>query len=204
MRDGQNIRELVELQPDYIGFIFYPKSKRFVGDGWNQSFAQFIPENIKKTGVFVDSTFEDIKANTERYRLDAIQLHGNESGEFCQKVKGLEVEVTKAFPIKDSSDFGHMAEYSEVTDYFLFDTKTDLYGGSGKKFDWNILNNYTQNKKFFLSGGISVDDAETLLSLNHPSVYCIDINSRFETEPGLKNISQVNQFIKTIRNGISS
>ncbi len=204
MRDSQNIGELVKLQPDYIGFIFYPKSKRFVGNEWNNSIARNIPENIKKTGVFVNSSFEEIETKVSIFHLNAVQLHGDESIELCLKVKELEVEVIKAFPILIPSDFEQTNKYVDAVDFFLFDTKTEAYGGSGKKFDWNILSNYNQQKQFFLSGGISVNDAETISKLQHPSLYCLDINSKFETVPGLKDITQVNQFIKTIRNGISS
>ncbi|WP_423148053.1 phosphoribosylanthranilate isomerase [Rubrolithibacter danxiaensis] len=198
MREVNNIRELTSLQPDYIGFIFYPKSKRFVQET-DPGFLQEIPTKIKKTGVFVNAALDEILDKIKRYRLQAVQLHGDESPAFCQKLKEQNVEVIKAFGIDEAFDFEVLNQYELFTDYFLFDTKTSAYGGSGKVFNWEVLNNYKLGKAYFLSGGLSLQNLAEVKGLNDERIYAVDLNSAFETEPAVKDINKLEQAFKLIK-----
>ena len=150
-------------------------------------------------GVFVNETKENIIETTERFALDFVQLHGNESPEFCEEIGKEGVKVIKAFSIEDSFPIEMVKEYESVCDYFLFDTKTLQYGGSGKKFNWEVLSHYRGNKPFLLSGGISPEDAESIRQFQHPMCIGIDINSKFEISSALKNVGLVKQFINKVR-----
>jgi phosphoribosylanthranilate isomerase len=195
MRQPGNIRELQELKPDYIGFIFYPQSKRFVGTPEPEIFKSISPE-IKKTGVFVNETLDEIADKVIRYNLDAVQLHGRETIGFCRSFRKFmqnmqtnkRVEIIKALGIDAEFDFGSLGEYEDVIDYFLFDTKTPDHGGSGLTFDWSLLEKYRGRKPYFLSGGLSADHIRNITDLKDVRLYGLDLNSRFETEPGLKDI----------------
>ena len=222
MKFTENIQQVANLQPDYLGFIFYEKSKR--------NFEGIIPEfskSIKKTGVFVNEYIEIIISLVEEYRLDAIQLHGDESLEYVADLKNQlkerrtlfldenkqikkkknkhyisenEVELIKVFGIKDEFNFDYLKPYLEVVDFFLFDTKGKERGGNGTKFDWSILKKYPFRKPFFLSGGIGLEDVEAvqeIIKSNLP-IYALDINSKFELKPGLKNINEVKNFKNTL------
>ncbi len=190
MKYPENILELVALQPDYLGFIFWDKSSRyFNGD------LPAIPASIKKVGVFVQEEIEVILAKAEKYNLQAIQLHGNESVVFCtalqEKLKGKRIEIIKVFSVNDTFDFQELKPFETVCDYFLFDTKGKLPGGNGNTFDWYVLEKYPSQKPFFLSGGISLDEVESIkeiLNTNLP-IHALDLNSKFEIEPGLKDIT---------------
>ena len=188
MKFPENILEVGALLPDFIGFIFWEKSSRYF-DGE----IPMLPKSIKKVGVFVDESFEIIVSKIEKYNLDCIQLHGNESIEFCKKLKELPIEIIKVFSIKDNFDFEILNEFESVCDYFLFDTKGELPGGNGTTFDWNLLKKYPSNKHFFLSGGIGIEEINLLKDMNLP-IYDIDLNSKFETEPGLKNTKLLKSF----------
>ena len=189
MKYPDNILEVGALLPDYMGFIFYEKSARY--------FDGTIPElikTIKKTGVFVNATVDYIMSKVNKYHLQAVQLHGNESVEFCQELKkkidakiDAKVEIIKVFSVGEDFDFDLLSPFEKLCDYFLFDTKGKLPGGNGTAFDWQILENYKSEKPFFLSGGIGIDDIPIIKNLKLP-IYAIDINSKFETEPGLKNV----------------
>jgi phosphoribosylanthranilate isomerase len=198
MRDVKNIRQLVEIQPDYIGFIFYPGSKRYA-EPLDDRFLDTLPSNIKKTGVFVDAAYDEISTVVERYELDAVQLHGTESPELCGLLQQSGIEVIKAFGIDSTFDFNTLTEFNPVVDYFLFDTKTAQHGGSGQLFDWSILKNYNLDKGYFLSGGLSAEQLSELLKYEDPRLYALDLNSRFELEPGLKNIPQLTSFFNAIK-----
>jgi len=199
MKYEENISDLCSLNPDFIGFIFYPKSKRFVGN-ISQNIFQNIPKGIKKIGVFVNHQyFEEIVSLNKMYSFDYIQLHGDETPEFCRTLEFHGMKIIKAFGITEDFDFSVTEEYSGIADYFLFDTKTSDYGGSGERFNWKKLNEYKGNKKFFLSGGIDDDNIDELLQFNHPMCYSIDINSKFEIKPGFKNIVKIKNFISKIR-----
>ena len=188
MKFPENILKVGALLPDFMGFIFWEKSSRYF-DGEIPR----LPKYIKKVGVFVDESIENIQSKIEKYNLDCIQLHGTESVEFCQKLKELPIEIIKVFSIKDNFNFEILNEFESVCDYFLFDTKGELPGGNGATFDWNLLKKYPSNKPFFLSGGIGIEEIKLLKIMNLP-VYGIDVNSKFETEPGLKNIELLKSF----------
>jgi len=197
MRDAENISELIKLKPDYIGFIFYEKSKRFVTSLPKVE----IPSEIKKVGVFVNETIDEIIEIADKNKLEAIQLHGNESPKYCEELKVLlirNVEIFKAFPIDDNFDFSITEDYQKVCDYLLFDTKGKEYGGNGIKFNWQVLDNYKGELPYLLSGGITKNDVQALLLFlnRQESKKCIgiDINSGFEIEPAMKNIANIKEF----------
>jgi len=205
MKHPHNIQELIEHNPDFVGFIFYAKSLRFVE---TQCIAS-LPETTKKIGVFVNETVEKILEIAKKYNLDGIQLHGKETPEDCKQIQEKGFLTIKAFNVENEQDFEQTKVYEGVVDFFLFDTKTsplnppqgDLkHGGTGVKFDWHILKHYNGNTPFFLSGGICEDDAKEIKNLNLPKLYAVDINSRFEIESGLKDIEKIKRFIKHLRN----
>jgi len=196
MKYPDNIKELSRLPIDYIGFIFYDKSPRYI-NGLAPSGLDIVPQKIKLTGVFVDASLQYIAECITRYGLNAIQLHGNERPDFCKDLNKT-VPLIKAFSIAEARDLIKTKDYEGSCDYFLFDTKTPQHGGSGKKFDWDILNEYKGNTPFFLSGGISIEDVQAIRNIHHPKFYGIDLNSKFEIKPGLKNIQLLEQFIKQL------
>ncbi|KFC61104.1 phosphoribosylanthranilate isomerase [Flavobacterium gilvum] len=187
MKYPDNILEVGSLLPDYMGFIFWPKSARyFNGEIPN------LPKSIKKTGVFVNENTTVIEEKVKKHNLQAVQLHGQESVAFCSELKtkfGTSIEIIKVFSADENFDFSILEPYESVCNYFLFDTKGKLPGGNGTTFDWKILVNYPSTKPFFLSGGIGIEELDSIneiLKTNLP-IYAIDINSKFEIEPGLKN-----------------
>ncbi|UZO79275.1 phosphoribosylanthranilate isomerase [Aquimarina sp. ERC-38] len=239
MKDSENIKAVASLQPDYMGFIFYKKSARnFDGNILD------VPAYIKKVGVFVDATIEFIVEKVKKHQFAAVQLHGNESPEYCKQLKEKlngnlkrpqrfskplgsppnhpktiysnlvketstkpveststePVEVWKVFSIKDEFNFDRLQAYEGIVDYFLFDTKGKEKGGNGYTFDWTVLNKYPSSTPFILSGGIGLDEIDQirlLLKTNLP-IYAIDVNSKLEDEPGLKNIDKVKHFLTNI------
>lgn len=197
MKFPENVLQVAALQPDYLGFIFYPHSPRFVGYEVNESLTELCL-SAKKTGVFVDKDFSTIKNIIQTYQLDAVQLHGNEPAEMCAALKD-KVEVIKAFGVDGHFDFDQLKTYENVVDYFLFDTKTTVYGGSGEAFDWQMLEKYHLNVPFFISGGLSNENIGSVLNFKHPAFYGVDLNSRFEDEPGLKNVQKLEETFDLIR-----
>lgn len=189
MRDNENIEELLLLKPDYVGFIFYEKSKRCVGVVPEVLF----PENVKKVGVFVNESLEIILSRIKDFNLDLVQLHGDESPEFCNDINKV-IPVIKAFGVDEAFDFSILDAFKNGCTYFLFDTKTINRGGSGKSFNWGVLKEYNGEVPFFLSGGISREDIEKIKGFKHPQLHAIDINSCFETEPAFKNIQLIKEF----------
>jgi len=200
MREPHNIDEIVRLQPQWLGFIFYPKSARYVGSALDIDYMDSLPAAIKKVGVFVNEAAETIRDVVERHNLQAVQLHGEESPAVCQKLKAAGLIVLKAFSVDDTFDFDRLLPYEGTCDYYLFDTKGPQYGGNGTTFNWDILKKYAGNTPFFLSGGISPEHASEIKKLDLPLLAGLDINSRFELRPGLKDIPKVTAFIKEIRN----
>jgi len=192
MRDAQNIRDVESLGVDWIGMIFWPKSKRYVAE-----VPSYLPEHLKKVGVFVDSTLDDILQHISDYQLDIIQLHGQESPDFAKALKPH--TIIKAFNIEKADDLLQTEKYEGIADYFLFDTKGKMVGGNGQKFDWSVLTAYQGKTPFLLSGGIGPEDVESVKSFRHPRCIGIDLNSRFESEPGFKDINQLKTFINNIR-----
>ena len=189
MKYPENILEVGQLLPDYLGFIFYEKSSRYF-DGEIPK----IPISIKKVGVFVNASLEEIISKIKKYDLDLIQLHGNESPEFCQNLKKEKIIIIKVFSVDDDFDFNLLEKYEQVCDYYLFDTKGQLHGGNGITFNWQILEKYKSEKPLFLSGGIGIEEIEKIKNLHLP-IYAIDVNSKFEIEPGLKNIELLKNII---------
>ena len=196
MKLTSNIIEVSKINPDYMGFIFWEKSKRFFSGNIPN-----ISENIKKTGVFVDSPINVILNKIKKHDLNAIQLHGDESIDFCKKIKLLtDIEIIKVFKVNDNFNFNKILSFDKVCDYYLFDTKGKLPGGNGFRFDWEILKKYPYKKKFFLSGGIGLLDINNLkkiLKLNLP-IHAIDVNSKFELRNEIKNVNDLSNFKKQL------
>ena len=192
MKYPDNISAVAALQPDYMGFIFYPQSPRFVTE------LDAIEVSALKTGVFVDENEGKVKKLVGKYQLDAIQLHGSESPQFCKLFKG-KVIVIKAFGVDENFDFEKLNEYNDSVDYFLFDTKTSKHGGSGQTFDWKLLDQYKLDTPFLLSGGLSLDNLQELKNIKHPQFYGVDLNSRFEIEPGLKDIDKLKEAFEILK-----
>ena len=223
MKYVENIQQVADLQPDYLGFIFYEKSQR--------NFEGIIPElskSIKKTGVFVNEMIEIVVSLVEEYQLDAVQLHGDESNEYVTELKNQleerrtlfieenkhikkkknkhfisdsKIEIIKVFGIKDEFNFDVLKPYIDVVDYFLFDTKGKERGGNGVQFDWSILEKYPFDTPFFLSGGIGLEDikeVQKILNSDLP-IYGLDVNSKLESKPGLKNINELKRFKNTLK-----
>uniref|UniRef100_UPI0040478E95 phosphoribosylanthranilate isomerase n=1 Tax=Mariniflexile sp. TaxID=1979402 RepID=UPI0040478E95 len=222
MKYQDNIQQVAALQPDYLGFIFYDKSARHFN-----SIIPNLPESIKRVGIFVNANLDEVIEKIKTHNLQAVQLHGDESAEYCEALKKRHsefiseshhenlkqvlidktIEIIKVFSInpdshRDEFNFGVLKPYEGVCDYFLFDTKGKLPGGNGFSFDWNVLNNYPSTKPFFLSGGIGLEEVENLKQFQQSkaSKYCyaIDVNSKFEIEAGLKNIEKLKIFKDTV------
>lgn len=196
MKYPDNMTALSELPVDMMGMIFYSKSARYIGTLDNDKIV--ISANIKRVGVFVNEGIQNILKKARQYDLDFVQLHGNESPDFCKEI-GEFIPVIKAFSIANISDIEHAKAYEGLCTYFLFDTKTPQYGGSGQKFDWKILDTYEGSTPFLLSGGISIADIEAIKNITHVLFHGVDLNSRFEFEAGLKDISLLDKFIKEIK-----
>jgi len=195
MRESLNISAVAALNPDYIGFIFYFKSPRFVGD-LDESEVQSVRDHgIEPVAVFVDASVESVMEKVSRYGFKCIQLHGHETPETCATLKAKGLKVLKAFSIAVFSDLKKTSSYEDCCDFFLFDTKTSLLGGSGCQFDWDLLKEYAGRRPFFLSGGIGPEDAEKVSSFHHPMLFGIDLNSRFETQPALKDAVLLHTFL---------
>jgi len=199
MRDAKNIAALSELPIDYMGFILYPKSQRYVFKT-QDAIRSVLPENVKKTAVSVNLSANLLIDIVSKFKFQAVQVHGKESAEYCNSLRKALPKVTifKAVGVDAQFDFNSLTDYRNEIDFFLFDTKSDVHGGTGKKFSWHVLNNYNLDKPFFLSGGIGLEDAETLKLFNHPECVGFDINSRFEISPALKNIELVKDFVEKI------
>ena len=202
MTNSVNIKLVTEAKPDFIGFIFYPGSPRYVGEDPENGLFQNIPDGIKKTGVFFNEDNHMILDLSGCKGLDMIQLHGAESPESCLQLRSSGLIISKAFHIGENFNFEALIKYLPVCDYFLFDTKTITPGGSGQKFNWGKLGSYTLDKPFFLSGGIGPDDVELIKALENRGLYAVDINSRFETSPGVKDPFLIKKFIDKINTDI--
>lgn len=195
MKYSDNVLEVAALQPDYMGFIFYKGSKRNV-----DTHIPELPSSIKKTGVFVNASIAELVKKTLEFDLQAIQLHGDESVAYIRSIKEIaelnHIEIIKVFSVQDPFDFNILKPFLAAVDYFLFDTKGKERGGNGQKFDWSLLKQYPYDKPFFLSGGISPSDSEALQSIEAAGlpIYAVDINSQFETAPGVKDIDKIKAF----------
>ena len=198
MKYHENIVEISALQPDYLGFIFWEKSIR----NMDIDSIPKIQPNIKKVGVFVDASIDEIRAKVNLFQLDIIQLHGNETIAFCKELKKLNIEIIKVFSINNFFDFSILKDFIPQIDYFLFDTKGKLPGGNGITFDWKILENYPYEKPFFLSGGIGKTEVDAIKDFFQTEVakkcMAIDVNSRFETKPAYKSEIKLRKFKKLL------
>lgn len=215
MRDGQNISDVVAAGADWIGMIFYPKSPRYVT--MTPSLAGIIPDRAadgatigkgkaRLVGVFVDDMAQNIITRVVNYNLDMVQLHGHETPTLIRNLRATldpdihkGIKFVKAISVNTADDFAQCALYEGVVDYFLFDTQCDSVGGSGRHFDWTTLNAYTGGTPFLLSGGIAPEDAAEIKAISHPQMMGVDINSRFETEPGIKDAAKVKAFIQELK-----
>jgi phosphoribosylanthranilate isomerase len=198
MRDADNIRAVEQLPIDWMGFIFYPHSKRYV------TTADYLPERCRRIGVFVDATPEEILEAVERYDLKGIQLHGSESPEFCATLRRAlwpdpGMILLKAFNIGSKADVEATRRYEGLCDYYLFDTPGPSHGGTGRSFDWSLLEAYTGNTPFLLSGGLGPESITKLRTLRHPRWCGVDLNSKFELEPALKNVAVLQEFLGEFR-----
>ncbi len=199
--DLEQLKELNELEIDYTGMIFYPASQRSVINSFSGKEARELNLAVPKVGVFVNDPLEEVFRQVSEYGLDMVQLHGDETAVYCNQVSD-HVKLIKAFRVGETqTEIDRMVkEFEEVCDYYLFDKGSmGIYGGTGKKFDWNVLKDTEINKPFFLSGGIEYEDLEALENFHHPYFYGIDINSRFEITPGMKDMKKVTDFVKRIR-----
>ncbi|ALO16359.1 N-(5'-phosphoribosyl)anthranilate isomerase [Salinivirga cyanobacteriivorans] len=194
----ENIKALPLEDIDFLGFIFYPKSPRNVTIVPDRSFMQ-LTSTHSRTGVFVNAPVSLIIRNVFAYGLNTVQLHGNESPDICKELKEQSLVVIKAFSVSHKFDFQTVEQYESVVDYFLFDTPTKAYGGSGHQFDWSVLKGYNGHVPFFLSGGIGPDDAAQIKAFYHKKFAGIDLNSRFEVRPGVKDSLQLMKFLKEVK-----
>ncbi len=198
MKDLQN-RQLLETLPiDILGFIFYAPSPRYPGNQSADLLAKLTSTGKKKAGVFVDESTRNILNITGKFAFTHVQLHGNEMPDQCVELREAGLKVIKVFRVNTGFDFSATKPYTEVADYFLFDTRAEKPGGTGKKFNWQILENYLYQTPFFLSGGIGPDDAGAVVKLQHPMLYGLDLNSGFEDEPGIKNFEKLQVFLEAI------
>ena len=199
MHDPDNIRSLESLEIDYMGFIFYVRSPRYVmGDAGQINAIR--RSGKKKVGVFVNEEFEKIVDTALNYQLGTVQLHGKESPELCFALRRRGYFIIKAFQIASANDFKLTGKFLDCVDYFLFDTKTDKFGGSGKLFDWSLLQNYKESVPFLLSGGLHINCLHDIKMLNHPQFAGVDINSGFEISPGVKDFEKIKTFINQLNN----
>ncbi|MGV6846335.1 MAG: phosphoribosylanthranilate isomerase [Lutibacter sp.] len=195
MKNHENIKEVLKLKPEFMGFIFYSKSPRYI-----DSIPKLDYRNTKKVGVFVDEEISNIIEKVKLDKLNFIQLHGTESPDYClflkKKLENFDknVQLIKAFSVNQDFNFQETGPYVSACTYFLFDTKGQKPGGTGKKFDWNILNKYNGETSFLLSGGLTINDAQVIKKLNYPQLFAVDINSGFEIKPGLKNSQEIKKF----------
>ena len=199
----EQVNALDEMGVDFAGFIFYPKSPRYIGHKISPEKMKQIKGRIAKVGVFVNMPYDELMRTVESYRLDMVQLHGDETPFFCEKVANY-VTVIKAFRLSDNDPIEWiLRSFQDHTDMFMFDTMGAGYGGTGKKFDWNMLKEADVDKLFFLSGGIEPGDEERLIAFEKEPVakklFSVDINSRFEVSPGVKNMEKIASFVRTLK-----
>lgn len=204
MKYPENIQEVANLLPDYLGFIFYNKSKRFVLAEQSDAFDEFMFKDtlrVQKVGVFVNEDVKTVIQQATTYSMDIVQLHGDESPDYCEQLRYIGFPIIKAFGIDTTFDFSVLSEYEDVCDYFLFDTKSDKYGGTGNHFDWNLLKQYSGNTPIFLSGGLNINDIPTIHNLiKDIPIKALDFNSKLEKDYGLKDVEQCRAVINAVRN----
>ena len=197
MRDADNIRQVEALGIQWMGFIFCPQSSRHCA-----ALPAYLPQHCRRIGVFVDATLNDIMDRQQAFRLDGIQLHGHETPKFCRQLRSASAAaiIIKMIPVATADDMQQTADYAPYVDYFLFETKlpaptNGINGGSGVQFDWDILAHYHGTTPFLLTGGITPDDAPRLRAIRHPQFAGIDLNSKFESSPGIKDVALLRHFL---------
>lgn len=203
MTDLHQMHQLGEMGVEFAGMIFYHKSPRFVLKHLNGAMVKRAKLKVYKVGVFVNASYDEILNHTENFGLDMVQLHGDETPKFCEKVSNY-ISVIKAFRVTDTDNIPWMIkDYTEAADMYMFDTMGAGYGGTGKKFDWQMLKGLNIGKPFFLSGGIEPKDAEAVKEFAKEEVakdlFALDVNSKFETSPGVKDMSLVRKFVEEVR-----
>ena len=198
LREAENIRSVADLRPHFLGFIFYPGSDRYVGDDFSMP---AIDPGIEKVGVFVNARMPEVLKRIGDFQLDCVQLHGDERPEYCRNLRLVwpSIKIIKALPIGEVADLQPAAAYEGLVDLLLWDTKGPKRGGSGLAFDWSVLNAYTGATPFLLAGGIGPASSSDLRAFDHPRWAGIDLNSRFELEPGIKDISSLKTFLSEIK-----
>lgn len=199
LRDAENLKQIAGLNPDFVGFIFYDQSPRFVGEDLDEETVKALPKTIRKVGVFVNASPDYILRNVKKYDFQYVQLHGNETPEYCRSLRNRGISLIKAFRIDESFNFSMLNNYKAHCDFFLFDAKGDQPGGNGVTFDWSILNRYDDEKPFFISGGIGLDNLDQLAQLKDMKLYGVDVNSQVETAPGVKDVAKVKELISRLR-----
>lgn len=195
MRDLANIAEVVALRPDYMGFIFYDKSPRYVGENFEMP---NIPDSLERVGVFVNQDIATVIDTVKKYKLDFVQLHGTEKPEQCKELKTKGIKIIKAFSVDESFDFSLLKQYAGHVNYFLFDTKGKYFGGNSKVFDWTLLKQYDQQIPFFLSGGISAENVTGVQKLKNLNLHALDVNSGVEVSPGIKDVNKIKELKRTV------
>ncbi len=196
----EQMRQMAVMGVDYVGMIFYPPSKRYAGDALAGDREELRALPIQKVGVFVNTEVDDILRAIERFSLSAVQLHGDESSAQCRRLMA-ETEVIKAIRVSEQMDLEAVSRSYEAASHFLlFDTDAQTYGGSGKKFNWALLQSLPLTKPFFLSGGIGPEDADELSVFPQPLLQVVDVNSRFEVAPGIKDMKAVSGFVQKLKN----
>ncbi len=204
MKYPENVQAVADLYPDYLGFIFYAKSKRYVLGEHQNAFSDFIFNadlRVQKVGVFVNETIQNIIRIATEYDIQIVQLHGDEAPEYCEDLQLLGFQVIKAFGIDEQFDFSILDAYEDACSYFLFDTKSKEYGGTGTHFNWELLNQYKLTKPIFLSGGLEIKDIPTIQDLaKEIPIHALDFNSKLEIEPALKYIEKCSEAITLCRN----
>lgn len=198
MREAANILAVADFNPDFLGFIFYQQSTRYVGEVLNTELLRSLPGSICKVGVFVNAPLPELLATTAHYSLDYVQLHGHETPAYCQAVRAQGLHIIKAFAVDEHFDFNTLAEYASACELFLFDTKGKQPGGNGYAFDWQLLHRYHGPTPFLLSGGLGPDNAPDLLAFRHPQLVGYDFNSLLETAPGLKDVEATGRLLSRL------
>lgn len=194
MREPQNIRDVEDAGVQWMGFIFYPPSPRFVS-----SVPEYLPEKVKRVGVFVNAGYDEIMERVREFSLEIVQLHGSETPELCRTLRSGGIIVVKAFAVESEGTFQRVASYEGSADYFLFDTPCTSFGGCGMSFDWSILCNYRGKTPFILSGGLRKECLEALCSFRHSAMAGIDLNSGFELSPAVKDVALLRDFLAEYR-----
>lgn len=197
IKSTENIAFLKKAKIDMVGLNFYPLSVRYIEEDMESSRFALLPSSLKRVGVFVNEDMTKVLELVKKFRLDMVQLHGNEDAAYCLEVSK-HVALIKVFRVSESFDFSDVVQFG-MSSYFLFDTYCEQYGGSGKKFNWEVLDNYKGDIPFLLSGGIGPDDYVDLLNFTHPHFAGIDINSKFEITPGIKEAQLVLPFVAKIK-----